>query len=464
MSRLGKSGPSKVFFLWFFEFALLAGCVRLAGSLRFMHDAPGLLEFSDNLLWRAVLFALVLCLSMTAFGLHHVYLRKNRFGFLLRELYAFVFGGVALLVLYYLFPLAYIGRGVLVSTLLLGFFGVMILRLAWGAVFASHTLRSRVLVLGAGETHSLLERRMRRSTDRRNFRVIGYVPSAGDEIKIESNLLVRGEGNVDQVAQLLDADEILVALDEEKQRCPHMEALLAAIGRGVRVCDMPTFVEREAGMITLTRLDPSWLVFGHGYDHSLPRRINKRAFDFAFASLILVLTSPLMLLVALAIRLESKGPILYKQVRVGIHGAKFWVFKFRSMRVDAEKDGVAQWAKRDDDRVTRVGRFIRMARLDELPQLINVLRGEMSLVGPRPERPQFVDSLNQQIRFYDMRHSVLPGLTGWAQLRYPYGASVRDAEEKLRFDLFYVKNHTFFSDLSILLQTVEVVLLGKGAR
>ncbi|MBS0215744.1 MAG: TIGR03013 family PEP-CTERM/XrtA system glycosyltransferase [Proteobacteria bacterium] len=463
MSRLGKSGPSKVFFLWFFEFALLIGSVRLAGWLRFMRDEPGYLEFSTNLLWRAVLFALVLCVSMTAFGLHHVYLRKNRFGFLLRELYAFVFGGVALLVIYYLFPLAYIGRGVLVSALLLGFFGVMILRLIWGSVFASHTLKSRVLVLGAGETACFLDRRMRRANDRRNFRVIGYVPSAGEEIKVESSLLVRGEGNVDQVAQLLDADEILVAMDD-KEREAHMEPLLAAIGRGLRVCDLPTFVEREAGMITLTRLDPSWLVFSHGYDHSLPRRLNKRAFDFAFASLILVLTSPLMLLVALAIRLESKGPVFYKQVRVGIHGANFQVFKFRSMRADAEKDGVAQWAKRDDDRVTRVGRFIRMARLDELPQLINVLRGEMSLVGPRPERPQFVDSLNQQIRYYDMRHSVLPGLTGWAQLRYPYGASVRDAEEKLRYDLFYVKNHTFFSDLSILLQTVEVVLFGKGAR
>lgn len=464
MPRLGKSGPSKVFFLWFFELALLTGCVKLAGSLRFMHDAPGYLEFSDNLLWRAVLFALVMCVSMTAFGLHHVYLRKNRFGFLLREIYAFVFGGIALLVLYYLFPLAYIGRGVLVSALLLGFFGVMVLRLVWGAVFASQTLKSRVLVLGAGETAGFLERRMRRTSDRRNFRVIGYVPSAGEEIKVESNLLVRGEGNVDQIARLLDADEILVALDD-KERETHMEPLLEAIGRGVRVCDLPTFVEREAGMITLTRLDPSWLVFSHGcFDHSLPRRLNKRAFDFAFASLILVLTSPLMLLVALAIRLESKGPIFYRQLRVGIHGAQFSVIKFRSMRVDAEKDGVAQWAKRDDDRVTRVGRFIRMARLDELPQLINVLRGEMSLVGPRPERPQFVDSLNQQIRYYDMRHSVLPGLTGWAQLRYPYGASVRDAEEKLRFDLFYVKNHTFFSDLSILLQTVEVVLLGKGAR
>ncbi|PNS08131.1 TIGR03013 family XrtA/PEP-CTERM system glycosyltransferase [Solilutibacter silvestris] len=463
MATPGKSGPSKVFFLWFFELALLVGCVRLSGSVRFMHDPAGYLEFSNGLPWRAALFALVLCVSMTAFGLHHVYLRKNRFGFILRELYAFLFGGVALLVIYYLFPDAYIGRGVLIASLLLGFIGVLTLRMVWSTVYASPTLKHRVLVLGAGETASFLERRMRRANDRRNFRVIGYVPIADEEIKIDSSLLVRGEGGVDQVASLLDADEILVAL-EDAHHGIHMESLLAAIERGVRVCDLPTFVEREAGMITLSRLDPSWLVFSHGFDHSLPRRLNKRAFDVIFASLMLVLAMPLMLLTALAIRLESKGPILYQQMRVGFHGANFSVIKFRSMRVDAEKDGVAQWAKRDDDRVTRVGRFIRKTRLDELPQLVNVLRGEMSLVGPRPERPQFVDSLNEQVRYYSMRHSVLPGLTGWAQLRYPYGASVRDAEEKLRFDLFYVKNHTFFSDLSILVQTVEVVLMGKGAR
>lgn len=463
MATPGKGGPSKVFFLCIFEIAYLVGCVRLAGSLRFMRDPSGYLEFSDGLHWRALLFALVLFLSMSAFGLHHVYLRENRFGFFLRELYAFVFGGVALLVTYYLFPDAYIGRGVLIASLLLGFAGVLALRMVWGMVFASPTLKHRVLVLGAGETAGFLERRMRRANDRRNFRVIGYMASPGEEIKIDSRLLVHCEGGVDQVARLLGADEILVALEDAHHNI-HMESLLTAIERGVRVCDLPTFVEREAGMITLSRLDPSWLVFSQGFDHSLPRRLNKRAFDVIFATLMLVITAPLMLLTALAIRLESKGPILYQQVRVGFHGTNFRVIKFRSMRVDAEKDGVAQWAKRDDDRVTRVGRFIRKARLDELPQLVNVLRGEMSLVGPRPERPQFVDSLNEQIRYYNMRHSVLPGLTGWAQLRYPYGASVRDAEEKLRYDLFYVKNHTFFSDLSILLQTVEVVLLGKGAR
>src|SRR5580765_1459812 len=201
--------------------------------------------------------------------------------------------------------------------------------MVWSIGFASPTLKNRVLVLGAGETASFLERRMRRANDRRNFRIIGYVASPDEEVRIDSSLLVRCEGGVDQVAQLLDADEILVALEDAHHNV-HMESLLAAIERGVRVCDLPTFVEREAGMITLSRLDPSWLVFSHGFDHSLPRRLNKRAFDVVFATLMLVLGAPLMLLTALAIRLESKGPILYQQMRVGFHGANFRVIKFRS--------------------------------------------------------------------------------------------------------------------------------------
>jgi exopolysaccharide biosynthesis polyprenyl glycosylphosphotransferase len=196
------------------------------------------------------------------------------------------------------------------------------------------------------------------------------------------------------------------------------------------------------------------------------RRLIKRSFDLAAALIMLALAWPLMLLTALAIRIESGpgAPVFYRQERVGEHGRTFWLVKFRSMRTDAERDGVARFARTDDDRVTRVGRFIRKGRLDELPQLWNVLHGDMSFIGPRPERPQFVDNFNANIRYYPLRHCVKPGLTGWAQLRYAYGASQEDAEEKLKFDLFYVKNHNLMFDLMILLQTVEVVLFGRGAR
>jgi len=196
------------------------------------------------------------------------------------------------------------------------------------------------------------------------------------------------------------------------------------------------------------------------------RRTIKRAFDVAVAALVLLVAWPFMLLTALAIRLESGrgAPILYRQERVGENGEPFSMIKFRSMGTDAERDGVARWASKNDRRVTRVGHFIRNARLDELPQLWNVLCGDMSIIGPRPERPQFVDDFNTRIRYYRLRHCVKPGLTGWAQLHYPYGSSLEDAEQKLNFDLFYVKNHNLVFDLSILVQTVEVVLFGRGAR
>lgn len=243
-----------------------------------------------------------------------------------------------------------------------------------------------------------------------------------------------------------------------------MEEMLKCAQRGITITDLSTFFEREAGMVKLNVADPSWLAFSGGFDHSISRRLNKRFFDLAAACSLLLLAWPAMLVVAICVALESRGPILYRQTRVGENGRHFDLIKFRSMRVDAEADGVARWASQGDDRTTRVGRLIRLVRLDELPQLFNILKGEMSFVGPRPERPTFVDMLNQEVRYYNVRHCVKPGLTGWAQLRYPYGASVRDAEEKLTFDLFYVKNHGLVFDLLILLQTVEVVMFHRGSR
>jgi sugar transferase (PEP-CTERM system associated) len=243
-----------------------------------------------------------------------------------------------------------------------------------------------------------------------------------------------------------------------------MEQMLTCAQRGVIVTHLSTFFEREAGVVKLEIADPSWLVFSGGFDHSVPRRMSKRFFDLAAALTLLLIAWPFMLLVAIAIGLESGRPIFYRQTRVGEGSHHFELIKFRSMRTDAESDGVARWAQAGDDRTTRVGRFIRLTRLDELPQLFNIVKGEMSFVGPRPERPQFVDMLDQEIRYYSVRHSVKPGLTGWAQLRYPYGASVSDAEEKLKFDLFYVKNHGLVFDLMILLQTVEVVVFQRGSR
>jgi sugar transferase (PEP-CTERM system associated) len=263
--------------------------------------------------------------------------------------------------------------------------------------------------------------------------------------------------------------EIVVAVDERRRGeggsvgLP-MNELIECRLSGINVCDVQQFVEREACKVDVDLLRPGWLAFADGFVMRTRHRLLKRAFDLAASTVILLLAWPIMLLVALAIRVESRGPVIYRQQRVGMNGEPFKLMKFRSMYDAEESDEPASWTLQNDPRVTRVGTFIRKTRLDELPQLFNVLRGDMSFVGPRPERPVFVGELTERIPYYDQRHRVKPGITGWAQLCYPYGASVQDAKEKLQYDLYYLKNHSLLLDLIILLQTVEVVLVGDGAR
>ena len=449
--------------LWLTELAVVWLAVFAAARLRFWGEPAALDFFHVGLAPRAGLVAVAVTSAMLAFGLYQAYVRHNVTDLLLRLALSFLFGGVALLVLFYVAPHTYIGRGVLVLALALGFTGVLLVRYLVAHLSAAEVLKQRVLVYGAGRNANLINTRLRRSADRRSFTVVGFVPAPGQPVVVDASQLVESDETLCALVDRLGIDELVIAPDERRGGMP-MEAMLNCVQQGIEVTDLSTFFEREAGMVQLNIVDPSWLVFSGGFDYSTPRRVTKRFFDLAAALLLLAVTWPLMLLVALAVRIESPGPVLYRQVRVGEHGRHFQMVKFRSMRVDAEADGVARWATKDDDRSTRVGKFIRKTRLDELPQLFLVLRGEMSFVGPRPERPQFVEMLAQEVRYYDVRHSVKPGLTGWAQLRYPYGASVRDANEKLKFDLFYVKNHGLVFDLMIMLQTVEVVLFGRGAR
>ena len=450
--------------LWCLEFLVVALAVAVAAWLRFIGDPEGHGLFVENAPVRALIFATVITCAMAAFGLYQTHGRHSRVDLLLRLVLSFGFGGVALLVVFYAIPQTYIGRGPLALSLALGLLSILGLRLALRDVLHIEALRQRVLVLGAGVNADLINSRMRRKADRKSFLVIGFVPLPGQPVKVREEDLLRPEGTeLLELAEKLNVDEIIIAPDERRGALP-MEQMLKCVQRGMSVIDISTFFERESGTVQLSVVDPSWLVFSGGFDSSMPRRLSKRLFDLAAALVLLAVAWPFMLLVAIAVRLESSGPVLYRPVRVGEGGRHFELIKFRSMRQDAEKDGVAIWASKNDDRSTRVGKFIRLTRLDELPQLFSVLRGHMSFVGPRPERPHFVDMLNDQIRYYGVRHSMKPGLTGWAQLRYPYGASVKDAEEKLKFDLFYVKNHGLSLDLMILLQTVEVVLFGRGAR
>lgn len=449
--------------LWFTELCVLMLSVMAAARLRFHADPAGLEHFVEGIAPRALLVALCITGAMLAFGLYQAYVRHNRIDLLLRIALSFALGGVTLLVIYYALPATYIGRGVLAISLGVGAGAVLGVRYVVSKLSAAQSLKQRVLVYGAGNNANLINTRLRRKSDRQSFNILGFVPAGQQSVVVEESQLIRTDETLCAVADRLDIDEIVIAPDERRGGMP-MEQMLNCVQQGVLVTDLSTFFEREAGMVQLNIVDPSWLVFSGGFDYSTPRRLTKRFFDLLAAGALLAMTWPAMLLVALAVKLESKGPAIYRQVRVGEHGRHFEMIKFRSMHVDAESDGVARWATKDDDRSTRVGKFIRKTRLDELPQLFLVLTGEMSFVGPRPERPQFVEMLNSEIRYYDVRHSVKPGLTGWAQLRYPYGASVRDANEKLKFDLFYVKNHGMVFDLMIMLQTVEVVLFGRGAR
>lgn len=447
------------------EFLLLAGSLALAMYVRFAHLPDDMAEFSRSLPLRSLVFAIVIQLGMAALGQYQTHMRTSWFGLLARQAVAFALGGTGLAIGYYLVPQAYVGRGVLGIALAIGFMAIMLFRLLFLRLVEIEALKRRVLILGAGQRAAQIHNRMRRRSDRRGFSVVGYVPCPDEPVRVPGKHVLSVATPLHVLVQREQVNEIVVGVDDRRGSLP-MDELLECRQYGIAITDLTTFFERESGRLQLSLLDPSWLVFSGGFDATPLHRVSKRGFDLLIATLLLSTFWPLMLLVMLAIRLESGPgqPILYRQERVGERGRTFWLLKFRSMRTDAECDGVARWARKDDDRVTRVGRICRKLRFDELPQLWNVLKGEMSIVGPRPERPQFVADLATKIRYYSLRHCLKPGLAGWAQLSYPYGASEKDAEEKLKYDLFYVKNHSLLLDLLILIQTVEVVLFGRGAR
>ncbi|WP_031409250.1 TIGR03013 family XrtA/PEP-CTERM system glycosyltransferase [Thiomonas sp. FB-Cd] len=298
------------------------------------------------------------------------------------------------------------------------------------------------------------------------YRVAGFYPS-GHDPEPAGTLpapLFRRESPLDDLVRQLGIDEIVVAVREQRGGAIPLRQLLECRTQGIPVHSLATFSERLKGEVPLDSLKASWMIYGHGFSQGVVRTTVKRLFDIMVSLSLLLMLWPVMLLATLAIWLEDGAPVVFRQERVGRFGKPFMVLKFRSMRKDAEMDGVARWAQANDNRITRVGRFIRKTRIDELPQLINVLKGEMSLVGPRPERPSFVEQLTEAIPYYAIRHSVKPGVSGWAQVRFSYGASLAEARRKLQFDLYYVKNHSLLLDVQIILETVRVVILGEGAR
>jgi sugar transferase (PEP-CTERM system associated) len=368
-------------------------------------------------------------------------------------------------VLFSVTPNGYAARQSLGYTLIYTLCGLVLLRqfVLWSSL--SGVGAKRVLVVGTGTEAAGVEAALG-SLGYPTLAIVGYYPTGFDEPtrSVPAERILPRSLPLPEVVQGLGVQEIIVAVREQRGGVLPLRELLDCRISGVPISDLAGLYERVRGEVPLESLKASWLIYGQGFAQDGARTVVKRTFDVLCSLVLLGLSLPVMALTAVAIRLESSGPVIFRQERVGLGGRRFTCLKFRSMRNDAERNGVAQWAQKNDPRVTLVGNFIRKTRIDELPQLINVLRGEMSFVGPRPERPTFVEQLKRDIPFYDVRHSVKPGLTGWAQVRYSYGASVEDARKKLQFDLYYVKNHSLFLDLVVLIDTVRVVLFREGAH
>jgi len=412
----------------------------------------------------AAIFATLMTSLNTAFGLYRRELATTFAQTVGRILLALVAGMPVAYFLFAVLPNGVSLRPVLGYALLYAFCGMVLVRQSVQVFSRLGVGAKRVLVVGTGREAVTVEENLRKLRHPR-FDVVGFYQTTSTQGPIvEHDRMVPRSIPLIEVVNRLDIKEVIVAVREQRGGVLPLRELLECRVRGIPVTDLSGFYERVRGEVPIDSLKASWLIYGNGFEQGSLRTLIKRGFDLLASSVLFFVTLPLMLVTALAIRLESPGPVIYRQERVGRAGRPFTVLKFRSMRSDAEKDGIARWASVGDPRVTRIGRFIRKTRIDELPQLLNVLRGEMSFVGPRPERPNFVAQLKEQIPFYDLRHSVKPGLTGWAQVRYSYGASVEDARTKLQFDLYYVKNHSLFLDVLILFETVRVILFREGAH
>ena len=441
------------------EFGVLLLAMPLAGSLQVpppRHLAVG--SFGS------VAFALMMLSLMAAFGLYRRDFEEGLGSMAFRVVTSFLLGFTALWAAGWLVPRLSLSTAWLASTAVLGAGAILLLRVTFFRWADLDILKQRILVLGTGTRAAKVAALLRDPDSQRRLHLVGFLPLQGTHHFVDHSQILPDQESLVDVVEKYQIDEIVIAIRERRGGGLPVHELLDCKLNGIHVIELSTFFERERGQVQLESLNTSWMVLSEGFRLGLLRDIVKRGFDLAVSSLILIVGLPIMLVTAVLIVLESGFPLLYRQERVGQGGRVFTIYKFRSMAQDAERDGKPRWAQAGDSRVTTVGKFIRKTRIDELPQLINVFKGDMSFVGPRPERPFFVNQLIEQVPYYAARHSIKPGITGWAQVRYPYGASLEDAIEKLQYDLYYVKNHTFFLDLLILFQTALVVLFGKGAR
>ncbi|MXS85175.1 TIGR03013 family PEP-CTERM/XrtA system glycosyltransferase [Nitrosomonas sp. HPC101] len=446
------------------ETVALLGVFFAGAAIRFPQWNGTISELLVSQFPGAITFTFIIIASMATLGMYQMEGRQDFEGILLRLLPSLALGFGLITLIFYLFPDLYFGRGLLAIVMLLALLLILSIRLFFFRWKGLDNLRYRALVLGTGTDAEELLNLADKSISLPNFRIAGFVPFDQETRCVPIEMIIPKTDSLISLAKQHNVSEIIVMAQERRGGTYPIQELLECRINGIKITDMVGFYEQEYGHLRMDALYPSWLVFGSGFKQGTLRTLIKRIFDITASLLLLIATLPVILLTALLILIEDGRPVFYRQERVGYAGKPYMVFKFRSMFNDAEKGGKPQWAVTDDPRVTRVGKVIRKLRIDELPQIINVLKGEMSFVGPRPERPHFVNILSAQVPYYNMRHSIKPGITGWAQVRYPYGASVEDAIEKLQYDLYYVKNHSLFLDFIILINTVGVVLLGKGSR
>ncbi len=428
--------------------------------------AASYLDFSEGYLavqvraGQCMLYVAAIVLSLVMMGMYQrQFIVDFRVSFL-RMLASFATAVLVMSIVFYIFAGMRIWMSALLPALAIGIIGVFAARVIFVRVSDISAFKHQILVFGAGAQAREIESRESGGS----FHCVGFLSIGGGKPKIDQSRIIQYDKNLMDVVRAHDVDEIVVALRDRRGWVPSADLLTCRM-QGVQISDFWTFMERQEGQVELEELNPSWMIFSDGFSsRSQVQRLVKRGFDVVVSILMLLFSMPVTFFAAAAVYLQDRGPVFYCQERVGLYGRSFNLLKFRSMGIDAEGDGVVQWAKKNDSRVTPVGGFIRLTRIDEIPQIINVLRGEMSFIGPRPERPEIVSELIEAIPYYGYRDSVKPGITGWAQINFPYGASVEDAKQKLKFDLFYIKNHSLMLDCLILLQTVRVVLWPQGVR
>ena len=460
------------------ELLVLMGSVYLGTAIRFLSIDYSSRLF-ENVSLGAYVYALVMIFSMSILGMYQYHFKGDIVKIFIRLVLSLTLGFFIITLIFYLLPDIYMGRGVLALVIIISAIGILLTRFVFLKIIEPKFIKTRVIIVGCGNLAKECFN-LAKIAASNQYEVVGFVPMEDEECCVPLQSILPIMKSMVSTACKYNASEIIVAMQNRRNgnfsitgkfntfnglsnRKPIRELLECKLA-GINVIDAATFIERELHQIRLDFLKPSWLVFGGGFDQSFLRVTTKKIFDLLASLIIFIVTLPVMLITAICILIEDGAPIFYKQLRVGKDGNRFLVLKFRSMRKDAETGGRPQWATSNDPRMTRVGRIIRRLRIDELPQILNVLKGEMSFVGPRPERPYFVKSLCEEIPYFNMRHSIKPGITGLAQVRYQYGASVDDAIQKLQYDLYYVKNNSLFLDFLILIDTFQVVLFGKGAR